>query len=174
MYILFRYLILSSEADIASEAGIVRQTLYSFFNSKDEILCGAIRHFSDQALVEIHMEWETLEQFENKLEVFHERAIVTSYAIISASPEARDMIGGYNAAGKAATEQAQADKIKMWSKELSQHHKLPEDTGISAKKLAEYIVLSSIGIRDQAVNERQLRALLHIQRSGLVALPVRS
>ncbi|MGI9354875.1 MAG: TetR/AcrR family transcriptional regulator [Rhizobiaceae bacterium] len=158
--------------DIASEAGVVRQTLYSFFNSKDEILCGAIRHFSDQSLAEIRQEWRSLERFEDKLDVFYDRAIITSFAIITASPEARDMIGGYNAVGKAETDRTQVDKIKAWSKELTAHHKPQDDLCWSAKQLAEYIVLSSIGLRDQARNERQLRILLDIQRSGLAALSI--
>ena len=155
-------------SDIASEAGVVRQTLYSFFKSKDQILCGAIRHFSDRAQVEIEDEWQSLQTFEDKLSIFHEHAIITSFKVISASPEARDMIGGYNAAGKAEAGNAQSGKVKMWTKELSAHH-LTNDGDISAKRFAEYIVLSSIGLRDQATSERQLRALLAIQRSGLLA-----
>jgi len=157
-------------ADIAAEAGVVRQTLYSFFKNKNEILCAAIRHYSDISLSEIRQEWERLEDLDDQLDVFFEHAIVASFAMISASPDARDMIGGYNASGKAETERAQMEKINAWSEVLAAHQLSRNKKKISTERLAEYIVLSSIGLRDQARDEQQLRILLEIQKSAIIAL----
>ncbi|MCG7522795.1 TetR/AcrR family transcriptional regulator [Ruegeria sp. Ofav3-42] len=155
--------------DIAAEAGIVRQTIYSFFKNKDEVLCAAIQHYSDQSLAKIHKDWERSSDLGDKLDAFFEHAILSSFAIVSATPDARDMIGGFNAAGKAATERAQSDKIGAWKKTLADHSN-SSITNISTDRLAECIVLSSLGLRDRAEDVEQLRDLLEIQKLGIVSM----
>ncbi len=157
-------------SDIAKEAGIVRQTLYSFFKSKDEILCASIRHYSALSLSKIKAEWETVDNLEEKLEVFFDHAIISSFAVISASADARDMIGGYNALGRAEIEQVQAEKIIALSEMLSKYQVGLDCAGQSADQLAEYIMMSSTGIRDQAHSEQQLRKLLAVMKNGVIAL----
>ena len=157
-------------SDIAAEAGIVRQTLYSFFDSKDAILCATIRRVSDLSLAEIKRRWERCDRLDEKLDVFFERAIIDSYRMITASPDARDMIDGYNARGKAEIERVQVDKIDAWAAVLDPHMPRPGKRNVSTNLLAEYIVLSSLGLRDNAGDERQLRALLDVQKLGIIAL----
>ena len=98
--------------DIAKEAGVSRQTLYKNFQSKDDVLAGTIRHFSDIALADIQKDWATTKTLAQMLDVYFEHAIISSFAMISASPDARDMIGGYNESGKHEIERVNAHKIK--------------------------------------------------------------
>ena len=99
-------------SDIAKEAGAVRQTLYSFFDSKDDILCAAIRYFSTRSLSEVKREWEGCDSLAGKIDVYFEHAIIDSFLMISASPDARDMIGGYNAKGRAEIKRVQMTLIE--------------------------------------------------------------
>lgn len=155
--------------DIATEAGVVRQTLYSFFNSKDDVLCAAIRYFADKSFVDIQAAWEKSDKLEDMLDAFFEHSIISSFAIISASSDARDMIGGYSEAGKAETVRAQNKKIKAWTDLLSTHSSMQGGKDITPKKMAEYIVLSSLGLRDQAADKRQLKQLLATMKSGILS-----
>lgn len=159
----------SRMSDIATEAGVVRQTLYSFFDNKDDILCATIRHYSDMSLAEIKCAWEDLDSCEDKLDAYYERAILSSFTIISASPDARDMIGGHNAAGRAETQKAQAEKTKAWAEVLAQYLPAPRNSASSITQLAEFIVLSSLGLRDQAQDLEQLNALLDVQKQSVLA-----
>ena len=156
-------------SDIAAEAGVARQTIYSFFKNKDEILCASIRHYSDQSLAQIRRQWAQCFELGEKLDAFFEHAIVSSFAIVSATPDARDMIGGYNAAGKAETDLAQADKIAAWAETLADHLP-PTNRTIQSSQLAEYIVMTSLGLRDLAKSEKQLRMLLEIQKQGILSM----
>lgn len=153
--------------DIAQEAGVVRQTLYSFFKSKNEILCAAIRHYGALSLRDIQSAWANASNLEEKIDIFFEHAILRSFAIITASADARDMIGGYNDAGKAETERAQVDKVTHLAAELSKH------VGQAASKdidgLAEFIVLSALGVRDYAKDEAQLKRLLATLKASVMA-----
>ncbi|MES0882718.1 TetR/AcrR family transcriptional regulator [Roseibium sp. SCP14] len=156
--------------DIAQETGIARPTLYASFKNKDEILSASILHYSDLSLAGIRHEWDHLEKLSDKLDVFYERAIIASFQIITASPDARDMIGGHNAVGKAATKKAQLDKMSAWAELLEQYLPADEQRPVSSEQLAQYIVLSSLGLRDHAENEIQLRQLLQVQKQGILAL----
>ena len=155
-------------SDIATEARIARQTIYLSFKNKDEILCASIRHYSDLSLAEIKSAWASLDSLEDKLDAFYDLAVVSSYSIVNASSEARDMIGGYNAAGKAEIARAQKGKIAVWKKCLAAH-KFPADSGIKPDRLAEFIVLGSIGLRDQAGSKKHLKALLDVQKRTILA-----
>lgn len=156
-------------SDIAAEAGIVRQTIYSFFKNKDQILCASIRHYSEKSLAEIEQQWSSHDDLAEILDIYFERSIISSFAIVTASPDARDMIGGYNAAGKEETERAQANKIAAWARKLADNPVLTIGT-IPPAQLAEYIVTSSLGIRDLAKSEKQLRALLEIHKRGILSI----
>jgi AcrR family transcriptional regulator len=157
-------------SDIAAEAGVVRQTLYSFFTSKDDILCATIRHVSELSLAEIKREWESQEKLEDKIDTFYEHAIITSFSMINASPDARDMIDGYNASGKAELEHVQADKISAWNEILAKHPTAREKLNVPTVQMAEFIVLASLGLRDQVSDEKQLRKMLEIQKTAILAL----
>ncbi|MES0871882.1 TetR/AcrR family transcriptional regulator [Pseudovibrio sp. SCP19] len=152
--------------DIASEAGVARQTVYSNYKNKTEILCACISYFSEQSLTAIQGEWAQLETLEEKLHAYHEHAIIASFKVITASEEARDMVGGFNEEGKAATLRAQQTKITACTDMLSDY----TFTQQSPQQLAEYLVLSSLGIRDHSQSEDQLRQLLDIQTKGILAL----
>ena len=159
--------------DIATEAGVVRQTLYSFFKGKDEILCATIRHVSELSLAEIEHQWAHLDDLGDKLDVFYEQATISSFAVISASPDARDMIDGYNDAGKAEMLRVQGEKIAAWATQLRPYLLRDKPSTFSAEQLAEYIVLSSLGTRDLAGDEAQLRGLLAVQKAGILAMLAR-
>jgi AcrR family transcriptional regulator len=155
--------------DIAAEAGIVRQTLYLSYKNKNEILCAAIRHFAAVSLSEIQAGWGRSQSLEDKLDVFHCHAILSSFDLINASPEARDMIGGFNDQGRAAAEQAQRDKIAAWEACLADHHLVGGGASCPAL-LAEFIVLGSLGLRDHAQSKEQLTDLLAIQKQAVLAI----
>lgn len=154
-------------SDIAAQAGVARQTLYALFKNKDDILCAAIRYYSALSLADIRAAWAQQHRLGDKLDTYYAHAILSSYAMLSASTDARDMIGGFNDVGKAETEIAQAHKIDAWVEILTGH--LEPDDQDAAQKLAAFIVLSSIGLRDQAQSEAQLRALLEVQKQGILA-----
>ena len=146
--------------DIASEAGLVRQTLYTAYSSKDEVLCAAIRYFADQSLSAIRKGWEGAENLGEKLDIYFEHAIIASFAIVRSSPDADDMISGYNAAGKAEIARAQERKKAAIAEILDPHESGIRDAGLSVDQLADYIQSASMGVRNSARTELHLRSLL--------------
>lgn len=155
--------------DIASEAGIARQTLYGTFKNKDEILSAAILHFSDMALEALQADWREGGSVQDLIESYHRRAILPSFGIMTASPDARDMINGFNDVGRAATRVAEGHKIAALQEALFMH---PDAAGVSKEavaQVAEYVVLASLGCRDLAEDLSQLERLLETLRESVVA-----
>ncbi len=156
--------------DIAEEAGLVRQTLYKAYSNKDEVLCAAIRFYSDKSLAAIRKGWAEADSLGAKLDVYFEQAIVTSYAVVRASPDAADMIGGYNAAGKAEILRVQTQKKDAIAEILAPFSKAIEAADMSVDQYADFIQNASIGLRDTAQSEEHLTALLAALKASILSL----
>ncbi len=150
--------------DIAEQAGLVRQTLYTVYKNKDEILRATILHVAERSLEELQNDWSEQDHLTDHLESYYQRAIYPSYAVISASPEARDMVGGYNEVGQQAVEEAQDSKIQAWVDVLTAKAVSEPDI------LARYIVLGSLGLRDLAGSKEDLEVLLAVHKRAVVEL----
>jgi len=156
--------------DIANEAGLVRQTLYTAYANKDEVLCAAIRYFSEKSLAAIEAEWESAQSLGEKLDIYFEHAIVSSFAMIKASPEAEDMIDGYNAAGKAEIRRVQAHKQKALAGILKPYKTGIADAGLKVDQLADFVLNASLGVRNTAEDKKQLRSLLSTLKVAVLSL----
>jgi AcrR family transcriptional regulator len=156
--------------DIAAQAGIVRQTLYKVYSSKDEVLCAAIRYFSEKSLKAIKQDWQEVENLGDKLDIYFNHAIYASYANVKASPDAADMIDGYNAAGKAEIQSVQEQKKHALAAILAPYEDTISEAGLTVDQYADFILLASIGLRDAAQNEQQLRSLLGALKANILSL----
>ncbi len=156
--------------DIAEEAGLVRQTLYKAYSNRDEVLCAAIRFYSDKSLDAIRKGWSEADSLAAKLDVYFEQAIVASYAVVRASPDAADMIGGYNAAGKAEIQRVQSQKAEAIAEILAPFAKAIQATNMSVDQYADFIQCASIGLRDTAQSEEHLLAQLVALKASVLSL----
>jgi AcrR family transcriptional regulator len=156
--------------DIAREAGLVRQTLYTVYSSKDEVLCAAIRYFSDQIQQEVEARWQQADSLGQKLDVYFEQAIVASFRMIRASPEAGDMIDGYSAAGKAEILRGQARKAEAIAGILQPFEAAILASGLSVSQLATFVQCAALGLRNSAGDEAELAELLAALRASVLSL----
>ena len=89
--------------DIAVEAGIARQTLYKDFASKDAVLSAAIAFYSQKSLTKVVAEWAESPALEDKLGILFAHTVISSFEIVRSTPDAADMIGGYNEVGRGSS-----------------------------------------------------------------------
>lgn len=150
--------------DIAEQAGLVRQTLYTVYKNKDEILRATILHVAARSLDELQNDWSEQDHLTDHLESYYQRAIYPSFSVISASPEARDMVGGYNEVGRQAVAEAQNNKIQSWVDVLTAKSVSEPDI------LARYIVLGALGLRDLAGTKEDLEVLLAVHKRAVVEI----
>ncbi len=156
--------------DIAEEAGLVRQTLYKVYSNKTDILCAAIRYQSDKNLAEIRAKWSTTTDLSDQLDAYFSHAILASFDIIRASPEAADMISGHNAAGRAELQRVQADKINALTEIFMPYAPALSRADLTPETCADYLQHASIGLRDTARSKRHLIFLLRTLREHIIAV----
>ncbi len=156
--------------DIAREAGLVRQTLYTVYSGKDEVLCATIRYFSDQMQQEVAAQWQQAENLGEKLDIYFEQSIVASFRMIRASPEAVDMINGYSAAGKAEIRRGQARKTDALAGILQPFEAAILAAGLSVSQFAAFIQSAALGLRNSAEDEAELAELLAALRASVLSL----
>ena len=84
--------------DISDEAGISRQTLYSLFPCKEEVLRATIRLYKVQTLDEIHKGCTSAKSLEESLDVLFECLARRPREMMDASPDAADIVVGFSPA----------------------------------------------------------------------------
>jgi AcrR family transcriptional regulator len=156
--------------DIANEAGLVRQTLYTAYSNKDEVLCATIRYFSDKSLTGIKTAWDDAANLDQKLEIYFEQAIIWSFGLIKASPDAMDMIDGYNEAGKAELQAQHLHKLKAFNSILAPYKKSIRKAGLTVDQLGDFIINASLGIRNNARDETHLKSMLAALKSTVLSV----
>ena len=86
----------SSMGDLAKEAGVSRQTVYNAFKNKDEILRAMIRQYSQKAVAELDAALPEMDSLGAQLDLVFDKIALTPYDMIAASPNAEDIIEGFD------------------------------------------------------------------------------
>ena len=90
----------TSMNDIAGEAGIARQTLYNAFSNKDEVLRATIRLFAERSTARIQAGLEKTGELGEQLDVIFRHIAVEPFELLRASPNAEDIVEGFNASSQ--------------------------------------------------------------------------
>ena len=86
----------TSVADIANEAGVARQTVYNAFADKDTILKETVNFVYAQTFKQIKAELKEVDRLDQQLDIFIEHLAVKKYELTNSSPEAEDIVTGFN------------------------------------------------------------------------------
>lgn len=150
--------------DVAKQAGISRQTLYSSFPNKDELLAGAILHLSEGIMSQVYAEWETVTNFDEQLDIYFKHAVIAVFEMIKTSPVIDGIAAQSTEFGKDAparallkvgemAQRALAEKLSPFRKEI-------EDTGQTIEQFAAFIYTTAKGLENIATTSEELLPLL--------------
>ena len=150
----------ASMGDIASEAGVARQTLYNSYSNKDDILRGSIRMFGIDAMAAIEAGLPSATTPAEKVDIVLREMSLKPFVFLHSSPNSQDLIEGYNAAGKSEMEanyQAFQDVLEHifdpYAERLGKRELTP-------RLLAELVRRSAAALKMQATDEAHLSQLL--------------
>ena len=146
--------------DIAEEAGISRQTLYTVFSGKDEVLQATIRLMADRALKAIAAGCREAGTLGDKLDVAVEHLAVRPYRMLSATPDASDIIIGFNAAARDEIAVANERYREGFERLLRPHEDRIMACGLTLRDLADFIQTTVTGAKHEAKSEQHLASLL--------------
>ena len=146
--------------DIASEAGIARQTLYNAYSNKDEVLRATIRLFTDRALAGIAAEGAEAAALGDKLDVVFTHMVVRPFELLRASPEADDIVSGFNTAGR--DEMAACDERFRVAIEkiLTPTERQIAAAGLTPRQLSDFVRTTAKAFKYEARNKKHLVQLL--------------
>lgn len=156
--------------DFARSGGCAANALRRCISDKDEALCAAIPYFSGGSLNEIKLGWQDPANIGEMLKINFDHAIIASFAIVRASPDAEEMISGYNAAGKAEIKRVQAQKTEAIAGILAPFSDQIARAGLKIEQLADFIQTASMSLRNSAQDESHLRSLLAALKSTVMSL----
>lgn len=146
--------------DIAKEAGLVRQTLYNVFASKEEVLRATIRRLTEQALADIEAAAAETDGLGGKLDAVFEHLVLRHFDMLRASPDADDIIRGFNEAAREeialATERYRAVVEAM----LLPYEAQLSASGLTAKGLSDCVQQAMMAFKHDARDRAHLSGLL--------------
>lgn len=146
--------------DIAAEVGVARQTLYSVFPTKDDVLRATIRHVADRSVAAIRAEWSDARSLGEKLDIFFSYHSVKPYQQIQAAPDPEDSINGFVAVGQKEITKSNAAYRRAVEEALEPHRPAIERAGLSVRDLADFVQTSAAGYKQTAKSKKQLLQLL--------------
>ncbi len=104
--------------DIASQAGVSRQTLYATYASKEEVMAASMKCVAAKTIAKIEEKWSECVTLGEKLDVYFEHAVIAFFDIIRSMPDANDLLTGYNDAGNLQRIEAEETKRRALAREL--------------------------------------------------------
>lgn len=146
--------------DIASEAGIARQTLYNAFSNKDEVLRATIRWHSDHSLAAIEAECADVPALGDKLDIVFRRLAIEPFVQLRASPHASDIISGFNAAAQDEISIANERYRAAIERVLAPQEPQIQSAGLSLYQLSDLVQNSVAAFKHGAKNKKHLLDLL--------------
>ena len=79
-------------SEIATEAGVSRQTLYNAFSSKEELMCGAMYHYAQKAIDAIRDDCEGVEDILDRLDIAYRHVALNPFEGMSQIPHADEIM----------------------------------------------------------------------------------
>ncbi|MEM6634528.1 MAG: helix-turn-helix domain-containing protein [Pseudomonadota bacterium] len=159
----------ASMGDIAAEAGVSRQTLYNSYSNKDDVLRGSIRMFGQDAIAAIEAGLPKLPTVSGKIDLVLQEMVVKPFLFLHSSPNAQDLIEGYNAAGRSEMEANYIAFQTVFLEIFEPFNGVLKRRGLTPDLLAELLRRSASAAKYQAKDEAQLLKLVAGLRSLAVA-----
>ncbi len=155
-------------ADIAETAGVSRQTLYTLFGNKDELVVATIGYVAEQNFADVEAGLKACGSLDEELDVYFRLTIVRAFELIENSEDLEDIMSGHSEAGRVAIESVKAQHAKLVTRLLSPYRDEIEASGHTVSHLANFCVTCARGFKYSARNKRELNALLTTLKKTLL------
>lgn len=158
----------TSMNDIAAEAGLSRQTLYKAFANKDAVLQGTIRLLADKVVADIESGLSRAENLGARLDVVFKHIALEHYDLMHSSPNAEDIVAGFNASSQDELEAGAKRNIEIICRILEPFEAEIETNGLTVPQLADFIQRTATSAKYGATNRNHLLALLATLRVSVL------
>ncbi len=147
-------------ADIAKQAGMSRQTLYSSYPNKEAILRAAMIAMARTTAAEIEAGLESATDLGAQLRLVLEKTTLEPFVRIYSQPDAKDLLEGAAAAGADVMEESKARYCALTEEILEPHAARIAKIGMTPERLARHLAASAAGLKAHAADADELRRAL--------------
>ncbi len=158
----------TSMNDIAAEAGISRQTLYNVFANKDAVMQATIRLLADRVIADIEDGLKNADGLGDQLEVVFRHIAIEHFDMLAASPNAEDIVAGFNASSQEELEAGAKRNIEAICKILEPFRSEIEKNGLTIEQLADFVQRSATAAKYNAANREHLLSQLTALRVAVL------
>lgn len=155
--------------DLAREAGVSRQTLYNAYRNKDDILRALIRTYAEQGVAEIEAGLKTVTGLGPQLDLAFQWIAVTPYDMIASSPNAEDIVEGFNATSQVELAASAESFRAVLETILAPHGDALARAGLSAAGLSDLVQRAAKAAKSTARDRDHLLALIATLRNLCLA-----
>lgn len=150
--------------DIAKAAGLSRQSLYARFANKDEVYAAGLELYAERMLAQLTARWADTDDLATRLDQMAEIAVIPSFEMLRANPDAADMIeGAETPEGRAAMAKVKSRKCAALESMLAPFAKALHERGQTPAQLADFIETTKHAMlgssRDRAHLDQQIATL---------------
>lgn len=156
--------------DVAKAAGMSRQTLYSNFKGKDELLAATMTEVIDQIIRDLESDWKTCQTLSEVIDVYYDHAVFKPFAIMQTMPDAKDLIKGVGENTIQVAKQSEQEKAHLLAEHLEPFAKKFVAHALTPLAVAQLIVRSANDFKLSAVEFSELSSLLMTLKRSILAL----
>jgi len=156
--------------DIASEAGVARQTVYNAFPGKEEILRAVVRKAGKDTYAATMDVWSRTDSIDEKLSAFHTFGPIRWFEAVRAAPDWAELMEGVH---EAASEEIAAQDLQ-WRDVLTKMlaEDLPETSGglRTHPEIVDFFYSASLNAKHGVKSVEHLRARLETIKAATLSL----
>ena len=146
--------------DIAAEAGISRQTLYKAFANKDAVLQATIKLLADRVVADIEAGLKKTKSLGDQLDVIFKHIAIKHFELMHSSPNAEDIVAGFNASSQEELEAAAKRNMELISSVMEPYASEIKKSGLSVAQFADFIQRMATAAKYNANSRKHLLSLL--------------
>jgi len=156
--------------DIASAAGVSRQTLYNSYTSKEEILRAAVQHVIATTFEDVEKAWAEAPDLSAKLDTFFDVSPLKAYDIAHGSPEGIELFDGIHRVAKEELQHATLRWNDIFAELVREYAAKQSDVYENAAEFGAFIYATSINAKYNAETRDVLVTRLEYLKKSVLAL----
>lgn len=156
--------------DIAEEAGLSRQTLYKAFANKDAVLQATIRLLADRVVADIEAGLKKTDDLGERLDIIFRHIAIEHFDLMHTSPNAEDIVAGFNASSQNELEAGAKRNIKLISRVMTPYADAIEKSGLSVAQFADFVQRTATAAKYNARNRKHLLSLIAVLRTSVLKI----
>jgi len=155
---------------VARAAGVSRQTVYAYFESKDVLIASVTRQIMDRILSQLQVGWRDCVALSEKLEVFFCISVREPFAILQKHPDLKLLLQGGSERTAEVIRRGEQQISEALALQLAPYENALSGAGTTATDLANYITRVSKELKYGALSRHELDQHLFILAKSTIAL----